>query len=273
MVYPLARQRNSPANSPRSILIGADCPTLEADQIRAGRRAAQDARRRSRSRRDGGYYLIGLRGPWNSHRTGFESHLPRYSVEYRQSSGYHTMAAGIRRPVVRRVRDSRGCRHRRRAQSPARVHCGSRRSACRAEARNRPNPRRRIPVRPNIPMKKEHHATIVGGGVIGLSIAWELARRGVRVTLLERSQIGRATSWAGAGILPPANLNKATDPIDQLRGLSHSLFPQWTEELESITGHQLRVPPLRRMVSGRHAGRTGCDAGDDGLLGRTRNRM
>ncbi len=85
-------------------------------------------------------------------------------------------------------------------------------------------------------MNYRQHTTIVGGGVVGLSIAWELARRGWRVTLLERSKIGRATSWAGAGILPAANSSRATDPIDQLRGLSHGLFPKWTRDLESLTG-------------------------------------
>ncbi|NBT12700.1 MAG: FAD-dependent oxidoreductase, partial [Planctomycetia bacterium] len=41
---------------------------------------------------------------------------------------------------------------------------------------------------------------IVGGGVIGLSIARELAGRGVRVRVVSR-EVGRATaSWAAAGI-------------------------------------------------------------------------
>ncbi|QDT02674.1 Hydrogen cyanide synthase subunit HcnC precursor [Rubripirellula lacrimiformis] len=81
-----------------------------------------------------------------------------------------------------------------------------------------------------------HRILIVGGGVVGLSLAWELAQRGQSVTLVERDKVGKATSWAAAGILPPANLAKATDPIDQLRGLSHQLFPQWARRLESITG-------------------------------------
>lgn len=85
-------------------------------------------------------------------------------------------------------------------------------------------------------MSQPKHVTIVGGGVIGLSLAWELAQRGFRVTIVERDRVGRATSWAGTGILPPANLERATDPIDQLRGLSHQLFPQWIDRLESITG-------------------------------------
>ncbi len=77
---------------------------------------------------------------------------------------------------------------------------------------------------------------LIGGGVIGLSIAWELARRGHRVTIVDRGPLARATSWAASGILPPANLATATDSIDQLRGLSHSMFPRWHQALLEITG-------------------------------------
>ena len=85
-------------------------------------------------------------------------------------------------------------------------------------------------------MTHPHHSLIVGGGIIGLSIAWNMARHGCRVTLLERNRVGRATSWAGAGILPPADFANATDPIDRLRGLSHELFPKWAHDLETFTG-------------------------------------
>ena len=85
-------------------------------------------------------------------------------------------------------------------------------------------------------MQSTNQTIVVGGGIIGLSIAWNLAKQGCSVTLLERDQVGRATSWAGSGILPPANLAKAADPIDQLRGYSHQLFPSWAEELEQLTG-------------------------------------
>src|SRR5262249_8257980 len=44
---------------------------------------------------------------------------------------------------------------------------------------------------------------IVGGGVIGLSIAYVLAREGVAATVLDRGELGRAASWAGAGIIAP----------------------------------------------------------------------
>src|SRR5262249_12654658 len=50
---------------------------------------------------------------------------------------------------------------------------------------------------------------IVGGGVIGLTTAYYLAREGVSVRLLDRSAPGTEASWAGAGIVPPGNPQRA----------------------------------------------------------------
>lgn len=77
---------------------------------------------------------------------------------------------------------------------------------------------------------------IIGAGTIGLSLAWELANRGQRVCVLESGRIGRAASWAGAGILPPAATRNATDPYEQLKTLSHQLHFQWAERLQAETG-------------------------------------
>ena len=44
---------------------------------------------------------------------------------------------------------------------------------------------------------------IVGGGIIGSSIAWRLAREGVAVTVLERARLGQEASWAAAGLIAP----------------------------------------------------------------------
>lgn len=77
---------------------------------------------------------------------------------------------------------------------------------------------------------------IVGGGVVGLSLAYELARRGASVDVLDRSQIGREASWAGAGILPPANRATAVHPLEQLRAISHELHREWAASLKEETG-------------------------------------
>ena len=44
---------------------------------------------------------------------------------------------------------------------------------------------------------------IVGGGIIGLGIGWQLAKAGCAVSIYERDQAGRAASWAAAGMLAP----------------------------------------------------------------------
>lgn len=77
---------------------------------------------------------------------------------------------------------------------------------------------------------------VVGGGVIGLSIAVELAGQGVSVALVEQGDFGREASWAGAGILPPGTPQAARTPGAQLRALSHFLWPDWAESLEAETG-------------------------------------
>lgn len=77
---------------------------------------------------------------------------------------------------------------------------------------------------------------VVGGGVIGLSIAYELAGRRVSVQLLEQGAIGREASWAGAGMLPPGNLEFARTAEARLRGASHALWPEWSQRLRDETG-------------------------------------
>lgn len=48
--------------------------------------------------------------------------------------------------------------------------------------------------------ERERHIVIIGGGVIGVCAAHELALRGERVTLLERDEIGGACSYGNAGL-------------------------------------------------------------------------
>lgn len=77
---------------------------------------------------------------------------------------------------------------------------------------------------------------IIGGGVIGLSLAWDLAQHGQSVQVIDRGEPGKEASWAGAGILPPASWKAALHPYDQLRALSSELHPQWAAALLQQTG-------------------------------------
>jgi glycine oxidase len=77
---------------------------------------------------------------------------------------------------------------------------------------------------------------IVGGGVIGLSLAYELAGHGLQVRLIDAGQPGREASWAGAGILPPA-WSDSDNPLEQLTALSNALHAQWSADLLKTTGN------------------------------------
>jgi glycine oxidase len=46
-------------------------------------------------------------------------------------------------------------------------------------------------------------AIIIGGGIIGSSIAWRLASDGVQVTVFERGRLGVEASWAAVGLIAP----------------------------------------------------------------------
>lgn len=77
---------------------------------------------------------------------------------------------------------------------------------------------------------------IIGGGVIGLSLAYELSGRGAKVHIVERGLIGREASWAGAGILPPGNYRAPQGADEQLARLCSDLHPRWAEQLRDETG-------------------------------------
>ena len=78
---------------------------------------------------------------------------------------------------------------------------------------------------------------IIGGGVIGLTIARALAQRGVReLTLIERGQPGAEASWAAGGILAPQVEVDHQDGFFQLACASRDLYPDFAEALKEETG-------------------------------------
>ena len=77
---------------------------------------------------------------------------------------------------------------------------------------------------------------IVGGGIIGLLTAHELAQAGQKVVILERGEIGREASWAGGGILSPLHPWQTPLPVHALIHWSQAHYPRLAEELVSSTG-------------------------------------
>ncbi len=81
---------------------------------------------------------------------------------------------------------------------------------------------------------KNQRILIIGGGVIGLGIGWQLAKAGTAVTIHERGQTGRGASWAAAGMLGPI-AEAHSDELDLLKLSNQSLarYPEWVNELET----------------------------------------
>lgn len=77
---------------------------------------------------------------------------------------------------------------------------------------------------------------LIGAGVIGLSIAEELAAQGQSVMVLDQGIPGKESSWAGAGMLPPGNLAAAKTPEAKLRGLSAEMWEAMSRRLKEETG-------------------------------------
>lgn len=79
---------------------------------------------------------------------------------------------------------------------------------------------------------------VVGGGIIGLAVAFALSQRGQRVTVLEAERIGeRAAAGVAAGMLAPASEADLSDSrLTRLALASHALYAQWVDTVERASG-------------------------------------
>ena len=77
---------------------------------------------------------------------------------------------------------------------------------------------------------------VVGGGVIGLAVAWRAARSGRRVTVVDPAA-GEAASSVAAGMLAPvAESSFGEEPLLRLNLLAAARFPAFAAELEAAAG-------------------------------------
>ena len=61
---------------------------------------------------------------------------------------------------------------------------------------------------------------VVGAGAIGAATAYELARRGARVTLLERSHVAAGCSYGNAGLISPTHTEALANPAALRDGIA-----------------------------------------------------
>ncbi len=114
-------------------------------------------------------------------------------------------------------------------------------------------------------------ATVVGGGVIGMAIALELAQVAVECTLIDPSP-GRGASWAAAGMLSPgAEVAPGEDALlDELRAAA-LLWPAFAARLAALSGVDVDYAESGSLLVGtsvsdtREAGRLAGVIADAGI--------
>ena len=108
-------------------------------------------------------------------------------------------------------------------------------------------------MRSNQPTNRKTCAdvAIIGGGVIGLSIARELVLRGVRdVAVIERGEFGKEASWAAGGILAPQVEANRPDEFFKLACASRDSYPAFVGALENETGTDVQFDQTGTLYVG-----------------------
>jgi len=83
----------------------------------------------------------------------------------------------------------------------------------------------------------DRRVLVIGGGIIGLSLGWTLARAGRPVAVFEAETVGRGASWTAAGMLAPdAELEFEETTLHALNTESRRRWPAFADELEADTG-------------------------------------
>jgi glycine oxidase len=103
-----------------------------------------------------------------------------------------------------------------------------------------------MPAKGGLPMRtrparasESNDVVVVGGGVIGLGIAWRAAQAGLGVTVVDRTP-GRGASWAAAGMLAPVTeVHYGEQPLLDLNVSASARWPAFAAELEERTSRSV----------------------------------
>lgn len=85
-------------------------------------------------------------------------------------------------------------------------------------------------------IKNQVEIAIIGGGLIGMLTAYELAKSGAKVTVIEKAASASESSWAGGGILSPLYPWRYPDAVNALSFTSQRLYPSLVDSIHHISG-------------------------------------
>jgi glycine oxidase len=95
---------------------------------------------------------------------------------------------------------------------------------------------------------------VLGGGIVGLSVAWRARARGMSVTLFERDGLGGGATHVAAGMLAPVaevEFGKAGRRVLELGMRSAEMWPSFAEELERDSGVDVGLRRTGTLVVAR----------------------
>src|ERR1700738_1073515 len=101
-------------------------------------------------------------------------------------------------------------------------------------------------------MPSTTYVVIIGGGVIGCSIAYHLRKAGVRVIVIDQGEIGAEASSAAAGLLAPLGSLSGPGPFADLLLASFALFPSLVPELADASGIHMQYEQTGALRVGRN---------------------
>ncbi|UCH84626.1 MAG: glycine oxidase ThiO [Candidatus Latescibacterota bacterium] len=94
---------------------------------------------------------------------------------------------------------------------------------------------------------------VIGGGIIGLSVGWQLSRRGVPVVLYERGKTGQAASRVAAGMLAPhSEVGFEEEDFLKLGVAGLEDFPRFLDELETDSDRRVELDDRGTLIVGFH---------------------
>jgi glycine oxidase len=78
---------------------------------------------------------------------------------------------------------------------------------------------------------RSYDTIVIGAGIVGLSLAIELNKQGLKVLVVEKGEPGREASWAAGGMLVTFPLETRPE-LQELATASAAMYPEFVHELQ-----------------------------------------